>query len=183
MKGTVLVCLREVIISAGGDEVWRACLVDGGIEPFTIFSPSADVPDEQAVAVIEAACRRLGLTLQQAADAFGNHWVNSYSPKVYKSFYAKHTTARGFFADINEMHERLTRRLPDARPPRFRLDWAADDVLVMHYESHRSLIEIAIGMAKAIGSYYREDLEVSRVSATALKVVFRSKRGAPRESL
>ena len=172
MKGTVFVCLRELVIGASDEVTWRACILDAGFDPFTIFTPNSDVAEERTLPLITAICKRLNLTLVQAADAFGEHWVNVYSPRLYKHLYSKHKTSRAFFEDINAMHQRLTRQVPNARPPRFVLEWKNDKVLVMHYQSGRSLIDIAVGMARAIGRYYGEALEVTRVSDSELRIAF-----------
>lgn len=172
MKGTVLVCLREVVVNAAGDAVWQTCLADAGFATFTLFTLGEDVADAQAIALVQAVCNRLNLTLAQAGDAFGAHWVGSYAPRLYKQLFSKYKTSREFFTDINNMHERVMRHVPNAKPPRFRLDWQTSSSLLMHYESHRGLIDIAVGMARAMGRFYGETLTVTKVSEKSLRIVF-----------
>lgn len=172
MKGTVITCLREVVINAGGEDVWQHCLSAAGFEQYTVFHLAEDVPDAQAIALIQAVCAKLDLTLEQAGDAFGEHWVNAYAPRLYKQLYGKYPDARSFFANINEMHARVTKHIVDAKPPRFRLEWPTPSTLVMHYESHRGLIDVAAGMARAMGRFYGETLLVTKLSPKALRIVF-----------
>ncbi|WP_146650286.1 heme NO-binding domain-containing protein [Labilithrix luteola] len=172
MKGTVITCLREIVINAGGEATWQACLSAADFEEFTVFHLAEDVPDHKALALIRAICAKLGLTLEQAGDAFGEHWVNVYGPRLYKHLYGKYANAREFFLNINEMHARVTKHLADSRPPRFRLEWMGPNTLVMHYESHRGLIDVAVGMARAMGRYYGERLVVTKLSSKALRIVF-----------
>ncbi len=174
MKGTVITCLREVVLKASDDATWQACLVDAKLPPFTIFTLAENVPDAQAMAIVHAVCARLGLSAAQAGDAFGAHWIHRYAPRLYKPLFSKYKSARELFTDINHMHDRVMRHVPDAKPPRFRLDWQTPTTLVMHYESHRGLIDVAVGMARAVGGFYGEELAVTKVSEQALRIVFPS---------
>jgi len=172
MKGTIITCLREIVIGAGGDDVWQACLSGAGFETYTVFTLGEEVPDHKAVRLIQVICEKLGLTLEQAGDAFGEHWVTSYAPRLYQHLYGRYPTARDFFTNINEMHDRVTKHITDAKPPRFRLEWTSPIALVMHYESHRGLIDVAVGMARAMGRLYKESLVVTKLSPKALRIVF-----------
>lgn len=172
MKGTVITCLREVVLNAGGESTWQECLGAAGFEPYTVFNLAEDVPDHKTIALVQAVCTKLNLTLEQAGDAFGEHWVNAYAPRLYKHLYGKYANAREFFTSINEMHARVTKHIADAKPPRFRLEWQSESTLVMHYDSHRGLIDVAAGMARAMGRFYGETLLVTKVSPKALRIVF-----------
>lgn len=172
MKGTVITCLREVVIQAGGEATWQRCLAGAGFDPFTVFHLAEDLPDHKVAALIGAACSELGLSLEQAGNAFGEHWVNAYAPKLYKHLYGKHANVRDFFTHINEMHARVTKHIANAKPPRFRLEWQSENTLVMHYESHRGLIDVAAGMARAMGRSFGETLVVTKMSAKALRIMF-----------
>lgn len=178
MKGTVLTCLREVVLKASDEATWQGCLADAQLPPFTIVALTEDVPDAQAMAIVQAVCARLGLTMAQAGDAFGEHWVNVYAPRLYKHLFSKYKSARELFTDLNNMHDRVMRHLPNAKPPRFRLEWESSSSLLMHYESHRGLIDIAVGMARATGKYYGEDLTVTKTSEKSLRVLFSDNEGA-----
>ena len=172
MKGTVIVCLREVVLAAASERVWHVILTDAGFAPFTIFTTGEDVPDAGAAALLQTTCLRLGLTIEQAADAFGRHWIGTYSPRMYKPLYGKNRNAREFFNDINALHRRVVKKMANARPPRFELTWETPLTLRMHYVSHRGLIDVAVGMARAVGASFGEELVVTRVSDTEILIEF-----------
>ena len=46
------------------------------------------------------------------------------------------------------------------------------DTLVMTYQSERGLIDLAVSMTKAIGTYFREEIKVTKLSTTRLEIVF-----------
>lgn len=172
MKGTVIACLQDLVVSTAGIDTWREILRRSGLNPHTIFVISADVDDAAAVGLIASTCATLGITSEQAGDAFGAHWIGVYAPKMYASFFAKHTSSRSFLIDLNQMHARLTQALPGARPPVFQFSWPEPDLLQMDYESHRSLLDIAVGMTRALGRHYGESLDVTKISPTTMHVRF-----------
>ncbi len=178
MKGTVIVCLREWVTERADEATWVRCLDRAGFDPFAIITPGSDVDDGDASRLVGAACSTLGLPLAEVADAFGEHWVRHYSPRLYQKLYERHGSAREFLLDLNRMHASLTKAISGARPPRFRFEWPDERTLVMHYESHRDLIEIAAGMVRAVGRLYNEELGVKPVTRHKLQVTFLGGRAA-----
>ncbi len=172
MKGTVLICLKEVVIQVAGEEVWRNVLLASHMDPYRIFLAGEDVDEQETADVLGNVCTICNITLPQAGDAFGDYWVNTYSQRTYKAFYAKHTNARDFLTDINEMHQKLTKMVPNARPPVFRMTWLTSRTLLMNYQSTRGLIDVAIGMTRAVGKHYGTSLTVKKLSSTQFEVAF-----------
>jgi hypothetical protein len=172
MKGTVLMCLQELVTKVAGASAWKRVLERGGQSAYAVFTASADVDDDATAALLAATCAELNLTVEQAGDAFGDYWVNTYSSKLYGNFYARHASARTFLVELNEMHARLTRQLPGARPPKFSFEWRSPDALIMTYDSHRSLIDVAVGMVRGLSKRFGEALEVTKLSSTTLEVRF-----------
>lgn len=178
MKGTVLICLKEVVIQMAGEAVWREALQAAHVDPFRIFLATEDVDEQETADILANVCTLCNVTLAQAGDAFGDYWVNTYSRRTYKAFYAKHTNARDFLADLNEMHHKLTKLIPNARPPAFRMTWLTSRTLLMTYQSTRGLIDVAVGMTRAVGRHYGTPLAVRKLSSTQFEVTFTDAREA-----
>ena len=117
MKGTIVKCLEELVIARFGKDRWEKSLEDAGLSRSTFFWPMGDVDDAQVTRVIEAVCDNLNISLAQAADAFGDYWVNVYAQKMYRVFFMRNKTASDFLLDINDVHMEMTRAVNDARPP------------------------------------------------------------------
>ena len=90
MKGTIVKCLQDLVVEKFGKDKWEKSLQDVGLNKTTIFMPFSDVDDAAVMKVVQAVCKNLGITLGQAAEAFGDYWVNVYSQKLYKQYYTKH---------------------------------------------------------------------------------------------
>jgi hypothetical protein len=172
MKGTIVKCLEELVVGQFGKDTWKKSLEDAGLHKLTIFLPMAQVDDSQVVKVVEALCKNLNISLAEAADAFGAYWVNVYAQKLYPQFYARNKTARDFLLDMDNVHLQMTRTMTDAKPPRFHYEWKDDKTLIMHYESHRGLVDFAVGLTKGVGKFYKENLQVAKLGTDRIQIVF-----------
>ena len=171
MKGVIAKCLQELVVEQFGQDKWDAVISKVPDVP-KIIVPIADIPDEKVLQLVGETCEVLGVSLQQAADAFGEYWVNVYSQKLYKRYYEKNKTARDFILYLDRIHEAMTENMPNAMPPRFEYEWKDDKTLLFNYSSHRDLIDFAVGLLKGVGKYYNTDLKIIKKSDKLLEITF-----------
>jgi hypothetical protein len=62
--------------------------------------------------------------------------------------------------------------MKDARPPRFDYHWVDEDTLEVTYKSHRKLLPIYIGLARGVGAYFGERLNVQQVATDRVRIEF-----------
>ena len=74
---------------------------------------------------------------------------------------------------MDTIHVATTRTLEDAAPPRFDYEWEGDNNLIMHYKSHCALIDLMIELAKGIGKFYGEELDIAVLDREWVKVTFK----------
>jgi hypothetical protein len=172
MKGTVVVCLQQLVVAKFGREAWARTLQRAGLDAATIVMPLADFDDATVFALIDATCAVTGLTRQQALEAYGEYWVSDYGKRVYGRYYVGCTSARQFFEKLGEVHATVTRTMPMAKPPTFQLDWKDDRCLRLHYASHRNLIDLVVAMARGVGRSFKEELKVAKIAPTVVEVRF-----------
>lgn len=172
MKGSIAQCLANLVVEKFGKEKWESALEKAGVNKGTIFTPLQNVDDATVLKVIDAVCKTTNLTMNQAVEAFGNYWVNTYAKKVYTTHYMGVFTAKDFLLKLDKVHERTTKSIPDAHPPRFEYEWKNDKTLIMTYKSQRGLIDFLVGLIKGVGSLFSEDLKVSKLSASKVQVIF-----------
>lgn len=110
--------------------------------------------------------------MNQAADAFGDYWVNDYAPNIYKSVYNKYKSAREFILGMDDVHMMITQTVTNATPPRFTYNFTDDKTLMVTYKSSRGLIDIYTGLAKGLGRYFNEKLTVTKIDNKTVKIVF-----------
>ncbi len=172
MKGSIVKCLEELIITEFGKDKWEKSLEDVGIPKNTNFLPTMDIDDADVMKVVNSVCKTLNISLEQAADAFGDYWVNVYSQKIYGIYYTKHNNAKDLLLSMDEVHVDMTKMIDNAKPPRFKYEWENDTTLIMHYQSHRGLIDFLVGLVKGVGKFYKEDLKVTKLGPDKLSVAF-----------
>jgi hypothetical protein len=172
MKGTIVKCLEELVITQFGKDKWEAILEDADMSASTVIWPLSDIADAQVLKLVEATCENLGISLVEAADAFGDYWVNVYSQRMYPLYYARNQTAKDFLLDLDNVHVEMTHMMERARPPRFDHEWEDDRTLTIRYKSDRGLLDFAVGLVKAVGKHYGEDLKASRSEPDKVRIVF-----------
>jgi hypothetical protein len=91
---------------------------------------------------------------------------------MYPLFYERHAMARDFLLDMNSVHVQMTRMMEQARPPRFDYEWKDDRTLLMRYQSQRGLIDFMVGLAKGVGRYYQEDIQVTKLGPDKVRIMF-----------
>jgi hypothetical protein len=172
MKGVIVQCLEELVCRKFGSDKWREALARSGLSERARFVAVQDVEDATVLKVVGSVCEVLGISLPQAADAFGEYWVNVFAPSIYGAYYRQAKSAREFLLNMDRIHAETTRSLANARPPRFGYAWKDDRTLVMTYKSHRNLIDFLVGLARGVGTYYEEALRVTKVSDTKVQIEF-----------
>lgn len=174
MKGVIMACLSQLVAERFGDDKLAEIMTACGIDPRKKFIVTEDIPEEQAMLMLQSTCQVLGISLEQAAEAFGDYWVNVYAPNIYKAYYRNVESARDFLLKMDEVHVKATRSMENAMPPRFDYQWEDDNTLIMTYKSSRNLIDVCVGLVKGVGKHFQEDLKVTKLPGGRIRVEFRS---------
>ena len=172
MKGAIVQCLGDLAKTNFGNDKWEQSLETAGLNKASFFMPVQNIDDEKVMKIITSLCKVANITLAQAADAFGNYWVNVYAPKLYGSYYKGANNSRELLLKMDEIHANVTKNIPNALPPRFEYEWKDNRTMIMKYKSNRGLIDILLGLVKGVGRYYKEDLKVTKISSDKLEIIF-----------
>ncbi|OYT26509.1 MAG: hypothetical protein B6U97_03770 [Candidatus Altiarchaeales archaeon ex4484_96] len=174
MKGVIADCFCELVKKKFGEDKLEQIKQSAGVDKNKRFLATENVPDSAVLEMVGCACDTLGISLEDAADAFGEYWVNVYAPRLYSVYYKGVNSSRDFLLRMDEVHTKTAKNLSDAKPPHFKYRWSDDNTLVITYISERGLIDFAVGLIKGVGKYYDEDLSVKKLSDTEIEVVFPS---------
>jgi hypothetical protein len=173
MQGTIVKCLAEMITEEFGQDKWDNVLERTGVRKDHIFLTTEDVDDQVVLKMIDSVCQVLKISQVQAADAFGDYWVNVYAPRIYHAYFDAAQSARDFLLRMDNVHQVMTQILPDARPPRFDYEWKDENTLIIKYHSHRGLIDFMVGLARGVGKYYEDNLVVTKLGNDRAEITFR----------
>ena len=92
--------------------------------------------------------------------------------KLYGSYFKGANNSKELLLKMDDIHDKVTKNIPNALPPRFEYEWKNDKTLILKYKSKRGLIDILLGLVKGVGKYYKEDLKVTKISNDKLQVIF-----------
>jgi len=177
MKGVIAICLGELINEKFGRDKWEEVLKGAGLPGETFFLATEDVDDAVIMKVVAAVCKVTGMSMTEAADAFGEYWFNVYAPRIYKVYYAGKNSAKEMLLALNHIHKSVATHSPNARPPRFEYEWKDERTLIMTYQSRRGLIDFFIGILKGVGKYYGEKLSITRLPDERVEIRFLGQGG------
>ncbi|MCI5150813.1 MAG: hypothetical protein D3916_15765 [Candidatus Electrothrix sp. MAN1_4] len=172
MKGVIATCLAGLVKDNFGRDKWEDALEDAGMDRHAIFSATNKVDDAAVMKVVASVCKVLNITPLQAADAFGDYWVNVYAPRIYGAYLQEATSSKELLLGMDKIHETVTSTIPNAQPPRFEYQWKDSRTLIMKYKSHRGLIDFLVGLIRGVGRYFHEDLRVKKLNNTDVEVIF-----------
>jgi Haem-NO-binding len=173
VKGTIIKCLEEMILATYGDAAWKSVLAGAGQPAWRIYTATDDLTDSEALALLHAAPAAVGESRTEVFQRFGEHWSTKYAPSLYRVYFDRANNARDFLLHMNNVHDIITRRMKNARPPRFVFDASVPQRLVIRYEGARGLAELMPGLVRGVAKYYREEVALS-VRGNELTAVFSS---------
>lgn len=172
MKGVILDCLEKLVLHKRDKKTWKTILERAGLDPNASFLVNQDIDDEIVMRIVQATCAVLDRTLQQTAGAFGIYWMKYYAPSMYRAYFGDVPSAREFLLQMNDVHERVTKNIRNARPPRFEYEQPDDKTLLMTYRSDRDLMDFFIGLVNGVGHHFNEELTILRAGDHTLKIIF-----------
>ena len=173
MKGVIFTCLKELVENEFGEDKWARALERAGLPRDARYLPIADVDDAVVLQVVGETCTVLGITQQQAADAFGRYWACVYAPKMYGAYYDGIKSAKEFLLKLDDIHVATTRAILNAHPPRFVYEDIDENTLIMEYHSNRGLMPFFTGLVRGIAEHFGEKAEITSVGTDKVKIVLR----------
>jgi hypothetical protein len=175
VKGVIFSCLKELSENEFGADRWAAALERAGLPRTTTYLPIADVDDATILKVVDSLCEVLGVTQQQAADAFGRYWVCNYAPKLYGAYFTGVNSAKELLLKMDDVHVATTRAIVNAHPPRFTYEDVDENTLIMEYHSTRGLMPFFTGLVRGTAEYYGETADITSLGPNKIKIVLRKK--------
>jgi len=172
MKGVILDCLKNLVSDNYGTKNWQNILVMSGLNSNETILSTNDFDDKIAISLIDSTCKVLNISIEQAADAFGEYWMNNYASKIYSVYISNLKSSKELLLQLDNIHAKVTKNIANARPPKFTYEWEDEKTLLMTYNSKRNLIDIFLGLAKGVAKYYKENLVITKIANDKIKIIF-----------
>jgi len=171
MKGAIAVSLQSMVEKEFGKDKWVNIIKRAGLPANTTFFAHHEIEDKAIMHVVKSTCEELNITLEQAADAFGNYWMTEYAPKKYYAFILTVKDAKSFLLKMNEVHKKITSQ-ENATPPKFEFEEKNDNTITMKYISKRNMEVFWIGLIKGVGNYYKQNIEIKKIETSKVELTF-----------
>lgn len=170
MKGIVFDLLQQVITDDHGERVWDDILEAAGSKG--IYTAVGSYPDEELLALVGAASKKLGTTADDLVREFGRKAIPHFAER-YPQFFAPHTNTRSFVLTLNDfIHPEVRKLFPGAEVPTFEFAPSDERTVELGYVSTRRLCSFAEGLVQGAAEHYRENVELVQTSCM--------KRGDPK---
>jgi len=170
MHGSLIVCLKEMIINKFDESFWTETLEHAKMDPGFHLVSNKEIIDETGLKLIKSAVKRLNMDERRFGEMFGNYWINQYARKNYFAFFDACKGVKEFLEHLNALHKKITSNLTHPNPPSFTIKWENPLSAIIEYNSSRGLIHFAVGLLKALGVYYKEEISVYRIGNNQIKV-------------
>jgi hypothetical protein len=156
VHGLIFASFRDYLITEHGADV--AHEVTAGEPQYTL---SEAYPDEQFLALLERACRRLEVAPDDLLFEFGVFTAATTFARLYAVLFRASSTARDFLLTVETpIHEVVREALPEARPPELAVTDLGEDGLEIVYTSPRRICAMLRGLVEGTGRVYEERVEV-----------------------
>ncbi|MCL2329193.1 MAG: heme NO-binding domain-containing protein [Bacteroidetes bacterium] len=172
MKGSIVKCCAEMVNDYYGGQTWKEILQQSGQKPNMLIRPISDIDDQIVFKIFGNICTVLNLSKQQLYDMFGDYWVRIYAPKISRIYYIQNKTAKEFIMGMDKVHEHVTSMIPNAHPPKFKVEEVDENTIIVNYISKRNLIDLYMGLVKGVGNYFKTPIGIKKLSEDRVELTF-----------
>lgn len=161
MHGIIFQQLQQFVIENYGVESWAMLLDKSGLKG-RMFLPTQVYPDADAVALIIKAGEITKIPVPTILESFGEFIAPSLL-RIYSASLKREWTTIDLLENVeNTIHRAVRFADKKADPPKLNCKRLSDRVVSITYSSHRKMIEVGIGIIKAIAKSKNEIIDIKR---------------------
>lgn len=174
MKGTIHYCLEEIMLKKYGQDTWEKCIQLMGYEKGHTFDLAIrdDIDEKESINLFLKSAEAANVSIAQIFDDFGEHWSVVYAPTLYGAFFEGSNNTKEALLNLDWVHSVVTKRIKNARPPRFHYDELNENVLEIEYKSDRHLIDLFISLIKGLHMKYNDHSVIEKLSESKIRLTF-----------
>lgn len=161
MKGIVFNLLEEAVCAAHGSDAWADLIDAAGVSG--VYTSLGSYPDEDVVALVQAAARMLGQPDHEILRWFGRAAMPMLAHR-YGDFFKGHDGARSFVLSVNAIiHPEVRKLYSGAGCPHFHFEEGGDGALLIGYRSPRRLCHLAHGFVEGASDHFGETVKIEHL--------------------
>jgi hypothetical protein len=163
MHGLIFAELKKFADERLGAAAWPELLRQAAL-PNRMYLPIHSYADAEAVAIVQAACARTGLSadalLQQFGEFIAPHLLDMYAPLIDRRW----RTLEVVENTEGTIHQVVRLRNPGATPPELRTERAGPAEVVVIYASARKMCGVAKGIVRGLARHFGELIAIEEAA-------------------
>jgi hypothetical protein len=157
MLGVMFFQLQKYVQTRLDPSLWQRLFKEVGLSS-KFYSPMLDYPDEEAVALIQAACQ----ITDQSLDVFLENFGEALAPDflaLYKDLIRPEWKTLDVVMNAEEtIHAAVRKHNPHAKPPVLQCLRVGENEIQLIYSSSRKLCSLAKGLLKGLARHYGQEI-------------------------
>ncbi|WP_408959245.1 heme NO-binding domain-containing protein [Natrinema sp. 74] len=160
MHGIIFTGLKRFVVETYDKETWNRIREQADADGVH-YTPVSAYPDDDLVALVEAAVELSGIERSDLLRTFGRHVVPTLVD-MYGVYIEDDWRALELVENVEETIHQALRNSDtlEYEPPAISATRLDEGVVVVTYDSRRGLCEVAMGLLEGIGDHYDQRLEV-----------------------
>jgi nitrite reductase (NADH) large subunit len=159
MHGILFGELKKFIDNQLGGDSWKGIQQAAGLAG-KFYTPVADYPDEEFLALLTAAAEAAGYDRQSLLLFLGQFSVPELLA-LYRRQIKRQRSVMHLLAHLEEMIHAVVRlRNPGITPPKLWVEQLSENKIVIHYISERKLCSFGLGLLQGLAMEYGEPLHI-----------------------
>jgi hypothetical protein len=155
VHGSIFFLLKKFVVSHFSEAVWNELNREAGTAGKS-FEITKNYPIEDIGAIVGAASRHTGASVNELKEKFGEYLVPDLF-QLYASYLQPHWKTMDVLEHTERVMHGAVRKLNStANPPVLNVSKVSDELLIIDYHSRRRMGSLAVGIIKGIARYYGE---------------------------
>ncbi|NOX37911.1 MAG: heme ABC transporter permease CcmB [Calditrichaeota bacterium] len=160
MHGIVFSELRKFVDHSLGPGAWQRLLKEAGLGN-RIYMAIQEYPDQEAVALVQAAARITHKSPAVILEEFGQ-FIAPQLLQMYKALVQPNWKTLDLIENTEEVIHKVVRmKNPGARPAELKCQRISPGELLLVYASPRKMCALAKGIARGVANHFGERISVS----------------------
>jgi predicted hydrocarbon binding protein len=160
MHGIIFSALKKYVRTRLGDEAWTNLRTAAGLAD-RVYLPIQTYPDAEIDALIDTVATLSGISPQQLLEDFGKSMIPDFLT-VYRPLLQPDWRTLDLLEHVEtRIHGAVRQNNQGANPPTLRVERAAADRVVIHYESERRWCALGRGLIQGIADHFGETVKIS----------------------
>jgi methyl-accepting chemotaxis protein len=161
LKGSVVGTWLSSLKDIYGQEIVNEALQQKGWDIYRIISPMEDIKDSEPIEIVNLVAKKVNKNANQLWREIGRSNISTFS-KWFPSYFERYSL-KDFLLMMDEVHLQLTKRIPNATPPRLLAQDLGPGLLQLHYISKRGMFDYFIGLLEGSAQFFNEKIKVHTV--------------------